>query len=241
MNELVPLNHDFKEKKFNWKKAGAPVGGALLLLALGWGAGAKIDALRGPSSEQAAAQAAAESADKVLRAEEARQQAIAELRAHVESLKGQLDAQAEKARGSDAAVAALQKSLSEEKAQSQALHSRLEKLQAATAKPQPDRAPMPTVPPPAAAKAAVPPPAAVKAVAPAKPAVAQGPRRYGAYVLRDVNDGVAVIEGMDGVEEAGPGDILQDGARVQRVERRGRGWVVLTDRGYIAPGRGWAD
>ena len=238
MNDLVRLPHTFEEKKFNWKKAAAPAGAALLLVALGWGAGAKLDSLHGPSPEQVAAQAAAASAEKVfLHANQAHKKDIVDLRAHVDGLKSRLEAQAEKARGSEAAIAALHKNLAEEKAQSQALHARLEKLQASVReaakepapKPQADRTPTATIAPPAA----VAPPAAAKAAV--KPAA---PKRYGAYVLRDINDGVAMVEGADGVEEVEPGDRLPGGARVQRFERRGNGWIVLTDRGFIAP-EGW--
>jgi hypothetical protein len=247
MNDLVPLPHGFEEKKFNWKKAAAPAGAALLFVALGWGAGAKIDSLRVPSPDQAAALAAAESVEKLSREEQKRQQEMAELRAHVDGLKSQLDAQAEKARDSEAAVAALQKSLAEEKTQSQALHARLEKLQtqsreaakeaAKPAKPQPellarapDRAPTASVAPQSGAK-----PGAAAAVKPGAAVKPMAPKRYGAYVLRDINGGVAMVEGEDGVEEVVPGDLLQGGGRVERLERRGGGWVVLTDRGYIGP------
>jgi len=237
MNDLVRLPHTFEEKKFNWKRAAAPAGAALILVALGWGAGARLDSWRGPSREEVAAKAAAASAEKVLRAEQAHKKEIAELRAHVDGLKSQLDAQAEKARGSESAVAALQKSLAEEKAQAQALRAKLDKLpiappprEAAKEPPKPpqaDRTPTATIPP-----------AAAKPVA-AKPAVPPAPKRYAAYVLREVNDGVAVVEGLDGIEEVSPGDRLPGGARVQRFEKRGGGWVVVTDRGYIAPERGW--
>jgi hypothetical protein len=50
-----------------------------------------------------------------------------------------------------------------------------------------------------------------------------------------------MVEGEEGVEEVAPGDILPGGARVQRIERRGGGWIVMTDRGYIAPSGRWAD
>ena len=252
MNDLVRLPHVFEER--NWKKNAATGGAALLLLAVGWGAGAKIDALRGPSPEQFS-RTVAENAEK---ADQSRKQEIADLRAHVETLKGRLEAQADKARESDAAVAALQKSLVEEKNQSQALNARLEKLQRVkeAAKPTPqaqaqapaqapqpqtlgraaDQGPTSTIPKATSPKTPVLGPTAVTL----KP-VAPTPHKYGAFVLRDVSDGLAMVEGEDGVEEVAPGDILPGGARVQRIERRGRGWIVMTDRGYIAPSGRWAD
>jgi hypothetical protein len=247
MNDLVRLPHVFEERK-NWKKAVAPAGAALLLVALGWGAGAKIDALRGPSPEIVAARAAAENAENALRAEQAQKQEIAALQAHMDGLKGRLEAQAQKARESDAAVAALQKSLAEEKAQSQSLHARLDKMQAQPAKPKEQALAQPPQPaarpidhaPTASIGKPIAKPLAVKPLAVKPLAVAiEPPKPYRAYVLRDVNDGMAVIEGEEGVEEVGPGDVLAGGARVQRIEKRGGAWVVMTDRGYIAPDGRW--
>lgn len=238
MNDLVRLDHVFEEKKFTAKSAAASVGAALLLVGLGWGAGAKIDAMRGPTPEQIAAEAAAKSAEKVAQAEKTHQRAISELRANVDGLKTKLDAEAEKARGSEAAVAALQKSLAEEKAQSQALHARLEKLQAAAQPAKPAEPPTPPVRPAVdrTPTATIAPHAKVAAV---KPAAAPAPKRYGAYILREVNDGLAIIEGAYGEQEVGPGDVLRGGVRVQSVEKRGGNWVVMTDRGYIAPEGFW--
>jgi hypothetical protein len=90
------------------------------------------------------------------------------------------------------------------------------------------------------AAVAVKPAAAVKPVAALKPPAA-APRPYRAYVLRDVSDGVAVVESEDGAEEVSPGDVLSGGARVQRIEKRGGGWVVMTDRGFIASDGRWED
>jgi hypothetical protein len=271
MNDLVRLPHAFEEKR-NWKKAAAPAGAALLLVALGWGAGAKIDTLRGPTPEQVAVAAAQDSADKALRAEQAQKQEIATLRVHVDGLKSKLEAQAQKTHESEAAVTALQKTLAEEKAQAQSatqnLQAKIDKIQAQAkvqaqvlAQPQPqqpdskahmlpapparpvDHSPTATIAnPPASTDAEAKPGAATPPVVVAKlQAPTQKP--YRAYVLRDVNDGTAVVEGREGIEEVGPGDTLSGGARVQRIERRGRGWVVVTDRGFIAPDNGgaWLD
>jgi hypothetical protein len=73
-----------------------------------------------------------------------------------------------------------------------------------------------------------------------RPVTAQAPTGiYRAYVLRDIADGRAVVEGAQGLEEVGPGDVLPGGARVQRIEKRGPNWVVLTDRGAINPDGRW--
>jgi hypothetical protein len=252
MNDLVRLPQIFEDQP-NWKKAAVSGGAALLLVALGWGGGAKIDSLRGPSPEQIEAKVAAKAAAKAA-------QDVAALHAQVDSLKGRLDGQAEQAREAEAAVASLQKSLAEEKARSQGLNARIEKMQTlATANPAPSHAlPVPSqahalpVPPQAqsvdrAPTASIPQTAkpALAAVAPKPPAAAQAapkplaPKAYRAYVLREVSDGLAVVEGVDGVEEVAPGDVLPGGARVQRIEKRGGGWVVLTDRGYIGSDDRW--
>jgi len=54
-----------------------------------------------------------------------------------------------------------------------------------------------------------------------------------AFVLRDVHNGLALIEGRDGEREVGPGDILPGAGRVERIERRGRDWAVVTSVGTI--------
>lgn len=53
------------------------------------------------------------------------------------------------------------------------------------------------------------------------------------FVLRDVHNGLALIEGRDGDREVGPGDILPGAGRIERIERRGRDWAVLTSVGTI--------
>lgn len=64
--------------------------------------------------------------------------------------------------------------------------------------------------------------------APARPQVA------GAWVLRDVYDGVAVVESRrGGLREVAPGEYLPGMGEVRSIERRGRSWVVLTSRGVI--------
>jgi hypothetical protein len=74
---------------------------------------------------------------------------------------------------------------------------------------------------------------------PKPPAPATGP--YRAFVLRDIDNGRAVVEGAHGLQDVGPGEVLPGGARVERIERRGPDWVVLTDRGVIQPDGRWED
>ncbi len=54
------------------------------------------------------------------------------------------------------------------------------------------------------------------------------------YWLVDADEGYAVIDGRDGPQQVAPGDVLPGIGRVQRIERRGRDWVVVTSAGVIA-------
>jgi hypothetical protein len=68
--------------------------------------------------------------------------------------------------------------------------------------------------------------------------VAAQPRNAGripayGYVLRDVRDGFAVVEGRAGLREVAPGDTIPGVGRVRGIERRGAEWVVVTSVGVI--------
>jgi hypothetical protein len=55
------------------------------------------------------------------------------------------------------------------------------------------------------------------------------------YALRDIEDGFALVEGRNGrFFEVSPGMSLPGLGRVEAIERRGRQWVVVTPKGYIA-------
>ncbi len=54
------------------------------------------------------------------------------------------------------------------------------------------------------------------------------------WVLRDVYDGMALVEARGGdLREISPGEYLPGVGEVRSIERRGRSWVVLTSRGVI--------
>jgi hypothetical protein len=53
------------------------------------------------------------------------------------------------------------------------------------------------------------------------------------YVVLGARDDVALIEGRDGQYAVRPGDVLPGAGRVERIERAGGSWVVLTDQGLI--------
>jgi hypothetical protein len=54
------------------------------------------------------------------------------------------------------------------------------------------------------------------------------------WVLREVYDGVALIEGRNRrLHEVAPGQSLAGVGKVEAIEKRGRSWVVVTSRGII--------
>ena len=55
------------------------------------------------------------------------------------------------------------------------------------------------------------------------------------YVVLGARDDIALIGGRDGERAVRPGDYLPGAGRVERVERQGPGWVVVTEHGLIAP------
>lgn len=54
------------------------------------------------------------------------------------------------------------------------------------------------------------------------------------WVLRDVYDGLALVEARGGgLREIAPGEFLPGVGEIRSIERRGQSWVVLTSRGVI--------
>jgi hypothetical protein len=68
--------------------------------------------------------------------------------------------------------------------------------------------------------------------APPKPEVARLPTVEG-WVLRDVADGAAVIQGRGGIYEVYAGDPVPGLGRVDAIRRQDGRWVVVTSRGLI--------
>jgi uncharacterized protein YoxC len=54
------------------------------------------------------------------------------------------------------------------------------------------------------------------------------------YVVLDARDDVALVGGRYGEREVRQGDFLPGAGRVERIELRGGGWVVMTSEGLIA-------
>jgi uncharacterized protein YidB (DUF937 family) len=57
------------------------------------------------------------------------------------------------------------------------------------------------------------------------------------WVVRDVYAGVAVVESPHGSMEVAPGELIPGAGTVKSIERRGRGWIVITSRGLIDSAR----
>lgn len=69
-----------------------------------------------------------------------------------------------------------------------------------------------------------------------KASVSDKPPVIDAWAVREVYDGMAILENRrHRLLEIGPGEILPGFGRVEGVERRGRDWVVVTRQGLVTP------
>ncbi|MGH6851187.1 MAG: hypothetical protein ACREDD_12200 [Methylocella sp.] len=94
---------------------------------------------------------------------------------------------------------------------------------------------------PAAGKAAAGKQAQIAAL-PAKPPLenAKGhPQLITNWVVRDVYDGVALVESPRGSIEVAPGEIIPGAGTVKSIERRSGGWIVITSRGLVDSARSY--
>jgi hypothetical protein len=64
-------------------------------------------------------------------------------------------------------------------------------------------------------------------------ATARKPQGLAGYVLREVYNGTALIEGRNGYLEVYPGSFVPGAGRVQQITRRAGQWVVVTSNGVI--------
>lgn len=167
--------------------------------------------------------------------EQARQaQEVRSLRASLESLKEGLSATRTDAANAIAQVSASQSSRSGDRDQQKVekIAERLDRLERQLADPTPTAAVGRAEP----VKPIVPPdPHALPA--PADIAAAQRaevrPKIIPNYVLREVADGVALIEGPDGLREVWPGRGVPGAGKVTSIERQAGKWVVVTSEGMI--------
>ncbi len=66
------------------------------------------------------------------------------------------------------------------------------------------------------------------------------PATVDGWLLRDVYGGVALVEGRaGGLREVAPGEYVPGVGEIRSIERRGRGWVVVTSRGIIQADNRW--
>lgn len=63
--------------------------------------------------------------------------------------------------------------------------------------------------------------------------VPSAPKPLAGWIVRRVYDGIALIEGRDGIIEAEAGDNLPGLGRIQEIKRQNGRWVVMTSRGVI--------
>src|SRR5579883_606260 len=54
------------------------------------------------------------------------------------------------------------------------------------------------------------------------------------WYLLEIRNGSALVESKQGMRQVAPGDSLPGAGRVERFEKRGREWAVVTDQGIIA-------
>jgi len=130
----------------------------------------------------------------------------------------------------------IEKAQAEPAAKLARLAEAVEKLKAAQAVP----APVPVAAAPAAAKdvtGSISPPATAAVAAPVplpapKPEVARLPTVEG-WVLREVANGAALIEGRQGIYEVYAGDPVPGLGRVDAIRKQDGRWVVVTSKGLV--------
>lgn len=116
----------------------------------------------------------------------------------------------------------------------QAAAEKAEKREKVAAAPVPPAKPGPAPAKPAAESHAD--PAHTGSIGEAKPAEKLDPRKtpLAGFVVRDYDDGFALIETRSGrYIDVAVGYNLPGAGRVEAIERRGRQWVVITPKGYI--------
>jgi hypothetical protein len=64
------------------------------------------------------------------------------------------------------------------------------------------------------------------------------PQLITSWVVRDVYDGIALVENAHGSLEVAPGEVIPGAGTVKSIERRGAGWIVITSRGLVDSARG---
>ena len=168
--------------------------------------------------------------------EQARQaQEVRSLRASLETLKEGLSATRTDAANAIAQVSASQTSRSGDRDQQKVekIAERLERLERQLADPTPTAAVAKAEP---VKQIVLPDPHALPTPADLAAAAQKNevrPKTIQNYVLREVADGVALIEGPDGLREVWPGRGVPGAGKVTSIERQAGKWVVITSEGMI--------
>jgi len=68
-------------------------------------------------------------------------------------------------------------------------------------------------------------------------ATAKQPALISSWVVRDVYQGIALVEGKRGALQVARGEIIPGAGRVQSIEKRGQGWVIITSQGLVDTAR----
>ncbi len=97
----------------------------------------------------------------------------------------------------------------------------------------PDPTPTSSIPPEASLKPVPKPPAKPAGLASAEDSIVK-PQVIAGWVVRDVYEGVAYVEGKRGTMEVVPGVSIPGAGVVKSIDRRGAGWTVTTTRGVVA-------
>lgn len=75
------------------------------------------------------------------------------------------------------------------------------------------------------------------ASSPAAPVSSEKSQPIANWVVRDVYDGIALVEGPHGAIEVIEGETIPGVGTVKSIERRGSGWIVVTSRGQLDSAR----
>ena len=97
----------------------------------------------------------------------------------------------------------------------------------------PDPTPTSSIPPEGSPKPVPKPPAKPTGLASADDSIAK-PQVIAGWVVRDVYEGVAYVEGRRGTMEVVPGVSIPGAGVVKSIDRHGAGWTVTTTKGVVA-------
>ncbi len=232
----------------SWRRLGLAACALALTLGASWAVGTKFQ-----SREAAESHGDANAARKLADANEAERGDIRALREEIRALQAKLDSLDKRSesgeRGTlEAKLNSLDRKIEANHADAAniaaQIEARLEKNDKSMGRLEAAISAKPPVPSTAGndAKASVKPVARVVAPAPASAATAGGAnakaadaaRPIGDYTVREVQDGIALVQGRaGGLYEVGPGDRLPGAGRVLAVEKIGQKWVVVTESGRI--------